>query len=98
MYSSSLFLPILKVQDMHEFKTVIFFLQIYADDLPRYFDVYRPYQNKMKTPYALRHHPISVPQVAQVYAEASIVYTLVSMKIKYFYLKNKYCKKNKVIH
>ena len=61
MFSSSLFLPILKVQDMYELKTNFFFLQIYADDLPSYFDVYRPHQNKIATPYALRHHPVSVP-------------------------------------
>ena len=52
--------------------------------LPRYFDVYRPYLNKIETPYALRLHPLLVPQVAHVYAEASVVYKLVSMKNKIF--------------
>ena len=32
----------------------------------------------------LRPHPLPVPQVAHVYAEASVVYKLVSMKNKIF--------------
>ena len=50
--------------------------------IPIYFDVYRPHLNKTETPYALRPHPLPVPQVAHVYAEASLVYKLVSMKNK----------------
>ena len=34
------------------------------NDLPIYFDVYRPHLNKIETPYALSPHPLSVPQIA----------------------------------
>ena len=59
---------------------------MYANDLPIYFDVYRPHLNKIETPYALRPHLLPVPQVAHVhvYAEASLVCKLVSMKNKIF--------------
>ena len=77
-------LSLLKVQDMYELKILNFFYKLYANDFPRYFDVYRPYLNKIETPYALRPHPLPVPQVAHVYAEASVVYKLVSMKNKIF--------------
>ena len=50
---------------------------MYDNDLPRYFDVYRSHLNKSP-------HPLLVPQVAHVYAEASLVYKLVSMKNKLF--------------
>ena len=77
-------LSLLKVQDMYELKILKFLYKLYANDFPRYFDVYRPYLNKIETPYALRPHPLPVPQVAHVYAEASVVYKLVSMKNKIF--------------
>ena len=70
---------------MYELKILkIFLYKLYANDFPRYFDVYRPHLNKIETPYALRPHPLPDPQVAYVYAEASIVYKLVSMKNKVF--------------
>ena len=69
-------LSLLKVQDMYELKILKFLYKLYANDFPRYFDVYRPHLNKIETPYALRPHPLSVPQdimVAHVCAEASVV-------------------------
>ena len=48
--------------------------------------MYRPHLNKIETPYALRPHPL--PQVAHVYAKASVVYKLVSMKNKIFLSEN----------
>ena len=52
-----------------------------------YFDVYRPHLNKIETRYAFRpDHPLPVPQVAHVYAEAGLVYKLVSIKNKIFYV------------
>ena len=59
---------------------------MYANDFPRYFDVYNPHLSKIETPYALRPHPLPVPQVAHVYDEASIhvVHKLVSMKKNIF--------------
>ena len=74
----------LKVQDLHELKISNFFYKLYANDLSIYFDVYRPHLNKIETPYALHPHPLPVPQVVHVYAETSLVYTLVSMKNKIF--------------
>ena len=73
-------LSLLKVQDLHELKILKFIYKLYASDLSRYFDVYRPHLNKIKTPYALRPHPLLVLQVAHAYAEASLVYKLVSIK------------------
>ena len=60
---------------MYELKNFKLFYKLYANDFPRYFDVCRPHLNKTETPYALRSHPLFVPQVAHVYAEASLVYT-----------------------
>ena len=69
---------------MHELKILKFLYKLYANVLSIYFDVYRPHLNKIETPYALRPHPLPVPQVAHVYAEATLVYKLVSMKNKIF--------------
>ena len=77
-------LSLLKVQDMYDLKILKFLYKLYANDFPRYFDVYRPHLNKIEIPYDLRRHPLPVPLVAHVYAEASVVYKLVSMKNKIF--------------
>ena len=79
-------LSLLKGQDLHELKILKFLYKLYANDLPIYFDVYRPHLNKIVTPYALRPHPLPVPQVAHVhmYVEASLLYKLVTMKNKIF--------------
>ena len=73
---------------MYKLKKFKFFYKLYNNDFPKYFDVYRPHLNKIKTPYALRPYSLPVLQVAHVYAEASLVYKLVPMKIKYFYRKS----------
>ena len=65
-------LSLLKVEDMYELKILKILYKLYANDFPRYFDVYRPHLNKIETPYALRPHPLPVPQVAHVYAEAIV--------------------------
>ena len=59
-------LSLLKVQDMYELKILKFLYKLYANNFPRYFDVYRPYLNKIETPYAFRPHPLPVPQVAHM--------------------------------
>ena len=43
---------------------------------------YRPFLEKIETPYNLRPAPLPVPQVTHVYAEDRFVYKLVKMKIK----------------
>ena len=59
--------------------------------------VYRPHQNKIETPYALCPHPLPVPQVTHVYAEASIDFKLVSMKNKIFPSKNYFAKNRRTM-
>ena len=77
-------LSLVKVQDMYELKILKFLYKLHANDFPRYFDVYRSHLNKIEIPYALRPHLLPVPLVAHVYAEASLVYKLDSMKNKIF--------------
>ena len=43
-------LSLLKGQDLHELKILKFLYKLYANDLPIYFDVYRPHLNKIVTP------------------------------------------------
>ena len=56
--------------------------KLYHDELPIYFDNYRPFLEKIETPYILRPAPLPVPQVTHVYAEDRLVYKLVKMKNK----------------
>ena len=42
-------LNLLKVQDLHELKKIKFLYKLYANDLPIYFDVYRPQLKKIET-------------------------------------------------
>ena len=49
------------------------------NNLPIYFDVYRPQLEQLITPYSLRPHLLPVPQI-HVYAESSLIYRLVEMK------------------
>ena len=53
-------LSLLKVQHLHELKTLQFLYKLYANDYPRYFDVYHLRLNKIETPYALHSHPLPV--------------------------------------
>ena len=52
---------LLKIQDMYELKILECLYKLYADEFPRYFDVYRPHLDTIETPYALRPHPLPVP-------------------------------------
>ena len=56
--------------------------KLYHDELPIYFDNYRPFLEKIETPYNLRPAPLPVPQVTHVYAEDRLVYKLLEMKKK----------------
>ena len=75
-------LRLLNVYDMHDLKVLTFMYKLYHDELPIYFDNYRPFLEKIETPYHLRPAPLSVPQVTHVYAEDRLVYKLVEMKNK----------------
>ena len=56
--------------------------KLYHNELPIYFDNYRPFLEKIETPYNLRPAPLPVPQITHVYAEDRLVYKLVEMKNK----------------
>ena len=47
--------------------------KLYHDELPIYFDNYRPFLEKIEAPYNLRLAPLPVPQVTHVYAEDRLV-------------------------
>ena len=55
---------------------------MYHNTLPPYFNNYRADLKKIETPYSLRQHPLPVPRVSHVYAEAGMVYKLVVMQNK----------------
>ena len=50
--------------------------------MPPYFNNYRADLEKIKTPYYLPPHPLPVPRVSHVYAEAGMVYKLFVMQNK----------------
>ena len=75
-------LKLLNVYDMHDLKILKLVYKLYHNELPIYFDNYRPFLEKIETPYNLRPAPLPVPQVTHVYAEDRLVYKLVEMKIK----------------
>ena len=75
-------LKLLNVYDMHDLKILKFMYKLYHNELPIYFDNYRPFLEKIETPYNLRPAPLPVPQVTHVYAEDRLVYKLVEMKNK----------------
>ena len=59
---------------MHDSKILKFMYKLYHNELPIYFDNYRPFLEKIETPYNLRPAPLPVPQVTHVYAEDMLVY------------------------
>ena len=75
-------LKLLNVYDMHDLKMLKFMYKLYHTELPIYFDNYRPFREKIETPYNLRPAPFPVSQVTHVYAEDRLVYKLVEMKNK----------------
>ena len=75
-------LKLLNVYDMHNLKILKYMYKLYQNELPIYFDNYRPFLEKIETPYNLRPAPFPVPQVTHVYAEDRLVYKLVKMKNK----------------
>ena len=75
-------LNLLKVKDLFELKILKFLFKLYHNTLPPYFNYYRSYLEKIVTPYTLRPHPLPVPRVSHVFAEAGLLYKLVLTKNK----------------
>ena len=75
-------LNLLKVKDTFHLKILKFPFKLYHNTLPPYFNNYRADLEKIKTPYSFRPHPLPVPRVSHVYAEAGMVYKLVVMQNK----------------
>ena len=76
-------LNLLKVKDLFELKILKFLFKLYHNTLPPYFNSYRSYFEKIVTPYTLRPHPLPVPRVSHVFAEAGLLYKLVVTKNKF---------------
>ena len=75
-------LNLLKVKDLFELKILKFLFKLYHNTLPPYFNYYRSYLEKIVTPYTFRPHPLPVPRVSHVFAEAGLLYKLVLTKNK----------------
>ena len=76
-------LNLLKVKDLFELKFLKFLFKLYHNNLPPYFNSYRSHLEKIVTPYTLRPHPLPVPRVSHVFAEAGLLYKLVVIKNKF---------------
>ena len=76
-------LNLLKVKDLFELKNLKFLFKLYHNNLPPYFNSYRSHLEKIVTPYTLRPHPLPVPRVSHVFAEAGLLYKLVVIKNKF---------------
>ena len=76
-------LNLLKVKDLFELKILKFLFNLYHNNLPPYFNSYRSHLEKIVTPYTLRPHPLPVPRVSHVFAEAGLLYKLVVIKNKF---------------
>ena len=75
-------LNLLKVEDLFELKILKFLFKLYHNTLPPYFNSYRSHLENNVTPYTLRPHPLPVPRVSHVFAEAGLLYKLVLTKNK----------------
>ena len=76
-------LNLLKVKDLFELKILKILFKLYHNNLPPYFNSYRSHLEKIVTPYTLRPHPLPVPRVSHVFAEAGLLYKLVVIKNKF---------------
>ena len=64
---------------MFELKILKFLHKLAHNELPAYFDIYRPHFIRSATPYILRPHPLPTPQISHTYAESCLLYQLVIM-------------------
>ena len=76
-------LNLLKVKDLFELQILKFLFKLYHNNLPPYFNSYRSHLEKIVTPYTLRPHPLPVPRVSHVFAEAGLLYKLVVIKNRF---------------
>ena len=76
-------LNLLKVKDLFELKILKFLFKLYHNNLPSYFNSYRSHLARIVTPYTLRPHPLPVPRLSHVFAEAGLLYKLVVIKKKF---------------
>ena len=70
-------LNLLKVKDLFELKVLKLIFKLYHNTLPPYFNSYRSHLEEIVAPYTLRPHPLPVPRVSHVFAEARLLYKLV---------------------
>lgn len=76
-------LNLLSVTDMFSLKVLKFLHKLSHNKLPTYFNTYRPYLEKIITPYSLRPHPLPLPPTNHVYAESRLIVQLVKIKNEY---------------
>ena len=74
-------LNLLNVSDMFSLKILKCLHKLSHDDLPLYFDIYQSYLNIIVPPYSLCKHPLPLPVIAHTFAELSLVFQLVKIKI-----------------
>ena len=72
-------LNLLKVKELFQPKILKFLFKLYHNNLPPHFNIYRSDLKKIETPYSLHPHLLPVHRVSHVYAEARMVYKLVTM-------------------
>ena len=76
----SMNIGLINVKDMFSLKILNFLHKLSHNMLPPYFESYKPFLEKIATPYFLRPHPLTLPPTSHVYAESGIIYQLVHMK------------------
>ena len=72
-------LKLLKVEDMFSLNILKFVHKLAHNNLPTYFELYRPYLQETITPYNLRSHLLPAPSITHVYAESTLLYQSVQM-------------------
>ena len=70
------------IKELNLLKVLKFLFKLYHNTLPPYFNSYRSHLEKIVTPYTLRPHPLPVPCMSHVFAEAGLLYKLVLTKNK----------------
>ena len=72
----------LNVKDMFSLKIRNFLHKLSHNMLPPYFESYKPFLEKIATPYFLRPHPLPLPPTSHVYTESGIIYHIISVNNK----------------
>ena len=79
-------LNLLIVKDLLELIILKFLFKLYHNNLALYFNSYSSHLENIATLYTLRPHPLPVPSVSRVFAEAGLLYKLVVIKIYLLHL------------